>query len=381
MGFKTVRERAHKAQASLQRYQPAIKSATVEFHKAQCFFMIAIGIAGQIVLRQGSLEDGTLQSLDNYTLVSIISINGILPVTLTLLCLHTVQMHSWYILILSTWTVVLSAVTFFMSRKFTTSPQNIGRIAAPNDTDYSRCGNKNPSAFCLDASSPLLDTTNLASRFGVWPVILSLVILGLIILDYTGFQDTPMAQRFFKWSFGRIKSLIEPKSGATSQHSRLQRALKDNTAQKYLHGLSNALYLFIWVWYGVNFYIFLSGLRSFSPVSGWTFGQVVAITVWAAPILEFIKLLVRKCIDQITHAYKTDIQNTEGLKAGLDYRTPFPYKIINSKKPDDEPETDTEETGFKWTHPFKSNRNALKRKLKKHIIPSGTQPEEVFKLF
>lgn len=102
LGLQSIKETANEAQTSLHRYQPAIKSATVEFHKAQCFFMLAIGIAGQIVLRQGSFDDGSLQSIVNYSVVGFISINGVLPVTLTLLSLHTVQMHSWYVLILST---------------------------------------------------------------------------------------------------------------------------------------------------------------------------------------------------------------------------------------------------------------------------------------
>ena len=289
LGLETIKERAHRAQASLQRYQPVIKSATVEFHKSQCFFMIAIAIAGQLVLSQRSLEDGSFQSLINYTLVGIISINGVLPVTLTLLCLHTVQMHSWYMLILSTWTVMLSTVTFFTSAKFTPSAQDIVKITAANSTNYSQCGYKDPSVLCGgDVYSSLTGATNLANGDGVWFVISSLVILNLVILDYCGFQELPIVQRFFKWS--------SPKP----RDSRLQRILGIETTAKYFYYvMSNSLYLAIWIWYGGGLYIFLSGLRSFSPVSGWTFGQVVAITVWAAPIIEFVKLLVRKFIDQI----------------------------------------------------------------------------------
>ena len=306
LGLKRIKEVAHKAQTSLHRYQPAIKSATVEFHKAQCFFMFAIGIAGQVVLHQGSLEDESLQSLLNYTLVGTISINGVLPVTLTLLCLHTVRMHSWYMLILSTCTVVLSTVTFFMSGNFTPSAQDIVKIEDATNDAYSHCGNKDPSNYCLSADYSLGDTTILAS-LGSWPVIFSLVILGIIILDYSKLQEVPTVQRSLKWLFGRIESLLKPNPQKTLNHSRLQRALKDNTAQYYVNGMSNILYLFIWIWYAVNFYIFLSFLGDFVPVGGWTFGQVVAITVWVAPIIEFAKLLVRKCIGLTTEAHKTNI--------------------------------------------------------------------------
>ena len=292
LGYQTIKATAREAQTSLHRYQPAIKSATVEFQKAQCFFMLAIGIAGIIVLRQGSLEDGTLQSLLNYSLVGLISVNGILPVTLTLLCLHTVRMHSWYLLILSTCTVMLSTVTFFMSGSFKPSAKNIGNIEAANNYTFPDCGNKDPSRYCRNEDIDLFDT-NHATGIQVWAVIFSLVILGLLFLDYGGLQEVPKVQRFFKRVFSRSES-------------RPHVAVRVNTASNYVNGVSNVIYLFIWSWYAFNLVIFATSLRSFAPSKDWTFGQVVAITVWAAPIFEFAKLLVRKCINLITHAYKTN---------------------------------------------------------------------------
>ncbi|CAD6592421.1 MAG: hypothetical protein ASARMPRED_006259 [Alectoria sarmentosa] len=363
LGLETIKETANKAQTSLRRYKPAIQSATVEFHKAQCFFMLAIGVAGQIVLRRGSLEDGSLQSIINYTLVGIVSINGVLPVTLTLLPLHTVQMHSWYLLILSTCTVLLSTVTFFMSGKFTPSAQYLEKMQAATNDKYSNCGFKDPSNFCLSEGYTFSSTTSGAGGDESWAVIFSLVILGLLILDHVGLQEVPIVQRFSRWFFSRVESLLKLKPPTELKHSRLQRAFRNNIALDYMNALISFLYLFIWVWSATNICFFLFDLGSFSPVGGWTFGQVVAITVWAAPVFEFVKLLV------------------QGLKAGLDYRTPFPYKIINSDKPDEEPDTDIENTTFRWTHPVRSGRGVLKRKLKEYFIPSGTPPEEVFKIF
>lgn len=279
LGLESIKETANEAQTSLRRYQPAIKSATVEFHKAQCFFMLAIGITGQIVLRQGSLVDGSLQSIVNYTVVGIISINGVLPVTLTLLSLHTVQMHSWYVLILSTCTVLLSTITFFKSARFTPSARSLKEIQAATNDNYSKCGNKDPSNFCLSEGYNLSSTTSYVSGTDSWAVIFSLVILGLLILDRVGLQEVPIIQRFFKWFFSRIESLLKLKPRTKFKHSRLQRAFGNNTALDYMDGLSNFLYLFIWVWYGTNIYFFLFDLGSFRPVRGWTFGQVVAITI------------------------------------------------------------------------------------------------------
>lgn len=297
LGLERIRKTAGRAQARLHRYQPAIKSAAVEFHKAQCFFMLSIGIAGQIVLRQRSLEDGSLQSLVNYTLVGIISVNGVVPVTMTFLCLHTVRMHSWYLLILSICTVVLSTTTLSKAQEFAPSAQYIGKLEAASNSTYPKCGYKDPSIFCLtDDYGLTAPSTGLAGGEGGWAVVFSLVILGLLVLEYNGLQELLIVQRFFRRIFGGIESLLKPKLRVDVKHSRLQRAPRDYTAHDYNNGLSNLLYLFIWTCYLVLFPTFLFELGLISPVDGWPFGQIVAISVWAAPIVEFLKLLVRKYI-------------------------------------------------------------------------------------
>ena len=47
---------AQQAQERARKHLPALISATVEYQKAQCFFMIAVQIAAQIVLSSGDLE-------------------------------------------------------------------------------------------------------------------------------------------------------------------------------------------------------------------------------------------------------------------------------------------------------------------------------------
>lgn len=294
-GLETIRETAGKAQMSLRRYQPALQSATVEFHKAQCFFMLAIGIAGQIVLRQRSLEDKTLESLVNYTVVGIISMNGVLPITGTLLCLHTVHMHSLYLLILSTCTILLSTVTLYKSQRFVPSAQDISNLQAATNTSYLNCGNRDPSTFCIADTYGLgLEATSGNPIYGGYSVTFSLVLLGLLILDYCKLQELIEAQRILKQFFGGMASFLNWKQRPLYSHLRLQRTMREITAQKCVHGLSNVLYLFIWSFYIFCFANFGGELAVIRPVDGWAFGQIVAITVWAAPMIEFAKLLVRK---------------------------------------------------------------------------------------
>ena len=290
-----IMESVDRAQIWLRRYQPAVKSATVEFHKAQCFFILAIDIAGLIVVGQGSLDDGTLQSLNNYSLVGFISTNGVLPVVLILLCLHTVGMHSWYVLVLSTCTIVLSTVTFFMSGILASWTQGVGAIQAASNNTYSLCGKKDPSRFCTTADwSVPISSTGHAGGIEGRGVIFSLVILVLLILEYGGLQEIQSVQRFLK------------------------------RFPDHVNVLSNLVYLFIWIWYCVSLHSFLVDLRSWTPTYGWTFGQIVAIMVWAAPIFEFIKLLVREFTSTLSKPTRLTIMY-RGTRSwsGLPYSDPL----------------------------------------------------------
>ena len=74
-------------------------------------FILTIEIAANIVVRQGTLNDGTatLQGLfNNYSLIGSVSISRFVPVAFTFLALHLAGMHSWYVVILSDIALVLS---------------------------------------------------------------------------------------------------------------------------------------------------------------------------------------------------------------------------------------------------------------------------------
>lgn len=186
-------------------------------------------------------------------------------------------MHSQYLLGLLTCTVVLSTVTFYLSSKVTPSAQDMEKQFqdAINDA-YTNCGKKDRSQFCVRGGP--------ASAASSWAVNFSLIIPGLLIFDQGRLQEVPVIQRFFKRFFVRFESLPKSEPRTEFKHSPLQRALRDRTAQNHMNGPSNLLNLIIWTWYAILLVYFQSDLGSLSPAGGWTFGQVVAIAVWAAPV-------------------------------------------------------------------------------------------------
>ena len=131
---------------------PSLTAALTDFQKAQCFFMMAINIAALVNEHQGGLDPTSLQQLyNNYILIRSISIGGYLPVTLTLLGLHIVEMVSWYLLILSTLTVGVSVVTLIDLGKFSPSRSDLDAIASvASDANPENCGGRNLTVYCLD---------------------------------------------------------------------------------------------------------------------------------------------------------------------------------------------------------------------------------------
>ena len=333
IGLKYVKRRASIMQGHLCDYSPAIKSSLVEFHKAQCFFILAIEIAANIAVRRGTLNDGvtTLQGLfNNYTLVGSVSISGFLPVTFTFLALHRAGMHSYYLLILSNCALVLSAITMFSIGDFVISPMDEANLTNASSTQYTKCGSRDPTTFCLGADYEYLTSMNFGYGAVGGPALLfTCIVMTLIDLDYLGLQRTSKYEVFVKWLSRWLEKLLRSKNKPKSA----------DPTQNPLAIFKDCLYLCIWVWYIIFIAMSLEGLynpangATLTPVRSWNVGQIVAITVWAGPLLEFVKLSVRKCSSSSCIKYsQLMLLSSEGLKKGLDYRTPHPFTIT---EPDD----------------------------------------------
>ena len=356
IGLKYVKRKASIMQAHLCKYSPAIKSSLVEFHKAQCFFILAIEIAANIAVKRGSLNDGitTLQGLfNNYSLVGSVSISGFLPVTFTFLALHRAGMHSYYLLILSHCALVLSAVTMFSVGDFVISPKDEENLLNASFTQYPKCGSRDPTTFCLDTdygdgifSPEYLTSMNFGYGAVGGPALLfTCIVMALIDLDYLGLQRTSKYEVFVRWLSRWLERLLRSKNKPKSA----------DPTQNSLAILKDCLYFCIWVWYIIFIALSLEGLynpangAALSPVRSWTVGQIVAITVWAGPLLEFVKLSVRKCLSySCIKSSQLMLSSSEGLKKGLDYRTPHPFTIT---EPDDAAKEEELRVWFKWSRP------------------------------
>ena len=192
-GHRAGKEYAQRVGAKLgNKRLPSIMSALIEFQKAQCFFMLAINIAAQINRGTGGFQPSSLQQLyNNYILIQAISISGFLPITLTLFTLHTVDMVSWYVTVLSVLTVGISVATLVDIGDFSPTQKDMTYISQQAATGGpSQCANTNLLVYCLNTlgssygNTPLYDSDAAGPTNGAYSILaFCLVVLVLLILD------------------------------------------------------------------------------------------------------------------------------------------------------------------------------------------------------
>ena len=175
------------------KHLPSLTGAMAEFQKAQCFFMLAINIAALIIRNRGGSQPSNLQQLYNtYVLIKSISISGYLPVTFTLFTLHLVDVVSWYLLVLSAVTVLVSIATLFVVGSFSPSPDDLDYLSQQSLKDVpDSCGPRNLAVYCYTTigGQNSHDSTDPASGANSMLAFCLVVLLLLIAHQYHVFKD------------------------------------------------------------------------------------------------------------------------------------------------------------------------------------------------
>ena len=268
-----------------------------------------------MVVGQGNLNDGTttLEGLfNNYTLVGVISISGFIPVTFTLLTLHSIKTYSWYLLILSICTVGLSNFTLLSIGDFHVSAADLQNLKNTTSSAYPACGSKSPATFCLQSNgffylqgndAPTLTTMTVGFfSIGASSLIFSDVILLCILIQYCGLQRTLVYRKVVtRITAVMMKAITLCLKASHDSPVKLRLTVHQSrwATQRIFEVLEDFIYFIIW-----SIYVFsglvqmltmtsLSNGATLSPVMTWTFGQIVAITVFAGPLFEFLKLSCR----------------------------------------------------------------------------------------
>ncbi|KAL8853413.1 MAG: hypothetical protein Q9221_001730 [Calogaya cf. arnoldii] len=299
---KVIAERAK--QSALRHRVPNLISSLFEFQKAQCFFMIAVQAAAIIIAKRGGFEAKTLQQLSNsYSAITLVAICGYLPVVFTLLNLHGAGQSSWYIIVLSTITVVIAGTTAFTTKRFAPSPNDL--VDLHNVTgSWASCGIRNPTTFCL--SHHTVDPFNFSG--GAKHIfIFCIIVLSFLVLDKFRSSRTllPTKATTRELRYPRRVNTAFLKQRATTGLSTLSRltvfpTYYSNLDLKTKRIINNIIYGCVWILF-LFFYcraVFLLSrwINQQSGVIGpskWAFGQIVGITVWIPSLIQYLYLETR----------------------------------------------------------------------------------------
>ncbi|KAL8852646.1 MAG: hypothetical protein Q9221_002526 [Calogaya cf. arnoldii] len=150
-GWNAAESRSQSLNRVAQKHLSRLIAALTDFHKAQCFFMLAINIAVLVVIQRGGFEPQSLQQIyDTYVFLQVLAVNGFLPITFTLTNLYLVGMLSWFLVLLSTVTVALSVATLASVGHFDpneTDMKSLATLAASGGPE--ECDGKQPGIYCM----------------------------------------------------------------------------------------------------------------------------------------------------------------------------------------------------------------------------------------
>lgn len=134
-----------------QKHLSRLVAALTDFHKAQCFFMLAINIAALVVIQRGGFDPQSLQQMYNtYLFLRVLAVNGFLPITFTLTNLYLVGMLSWFLTLLSSVTIALSVATLASAGQFNPSVADMTRLAElAASGGPEECDGRKPGIYCM----------------------------------------------------------------------------------------------------------------------------------------------------------------------------------------------------------------------------------------
>ena len=249
----------------------AIVTALVDFHKCQCYFSSTIQITGLILFH--AIRSHTAQAshgaadIFDLSVLTVLALSGLVPISLTLVCLTRYGHRTWHLIILSVITMAISTGTlscpFIYLRRFgdPVTDQYLG----PNlENLYPLCG-----------SSKLrkndIGTTTFAKPW-IWAVWLNCVTWTIFCILWKAFEGSR-----------RVKLLISWKDSSP--------------VAAHLNSIGKSpvwplLSMLTWVMcFGYQFNLFSAYIQHTVILQDWSFGQIIAVAVWMPAVFEYFYIL------------------------------------------------------------------------------------------
>jgi hypothetical protein len=259
----------------------AATSSLVEFQEMQLYFVGCVQIA-TLVSYNPSTTKSTVTNNDSFAaillnsgLAALLATSSMACVLLVQCCLQRTRMHWWYTFILMTYTFTFALVIF--ARRSHLMPPADGlweNFKADTDTLLAKCGNNpSPMTYC----KPPRDTSFLDNAAAGYAV------CGLGAVAWVGLLIDQLASSIPNRFPAAAKRLYSLKPiDAIRGRNRLWTSLSAP------YWIAVEVLLLIMVGYHLSQLILVVMDIDIGDGSGWSFGQLIAISVWAPTIAKFI---------------------------------------------------------------------------------------------
>ena len=254
----------------------------IEFHKHQCYYISAIEIAVLVLLKDslsGSLFNLEVAPMYHVALSVAIAMSGVIPTVFTLISITRHGRLSWYTIILTAVTLSLSSASLaaaWRSWKFNNIGDQLSSIyqSGLNPSIVGLCGSL---ASNLNSLPPRPFDFRVVFMIYMFSLISFLVCIttharpNLLGASYDFITHIQQFQLLFRNN--RLKTLCYAKKAFQLSY--------------FLLWMSCFAYLF---------YLYSIFYRNNLVSTDWSFGQIIAVSVWANSVIEFIYLDHSKCI-------------------------------------------------------------------------------------
>lgn len=276
--------------------------ATVDFQIAQCYFAGAVQIAALVfTARDFSLIQWIASpELLDAGLLFTLATNGFVPTVLTLAVITQYGRQSWYL-------IFLCSIVFVLSTGMLAASSNAWYTKGfdPAYGELQACGD----FLASDLATAWCGSRSLFSDSGHNPTTINNVIWvmwahSLLWLVYCVSKKLRTSDRFLPGTT-IFKSVFQPRF---AWGDRLPKSRIGNQ-------LSQGVFVVAWLLsLGYQLWLYAVILRGSITNYTWSFGQILAILIWAPCLVEFINLEISQCsrplpsVDTINHVCRWRVQ-------------------------------------------------------------------------
>lgn len=275
LGFSILETRRIVGNEKRERHTTALIMALIEFHKYQCYFASSVQIAGLILFTR-IVDKGYYFLLLDTQLLGLLAMTGAVPITGTLAYIARYGRQSWYLITLSLLTLSLSTVSLRNYSKFIKAGEVFGVNGFLTRDLLGEVWYQN---ICGKKTGPRITDQWFMK---LWPydfiIIWATCSLWVLACVAKKSSESNVSSQKHK-GLGFMLYITE---GVQIWESKIYKKIAPFV-----------LILWITIYAYQFFLLYHYATLPIIPID-WSFGQIVAVTIWIPSVVEFIYLEISK---------------------------------------------------------------------------------------